>query len=176
MSALQRRQDALIEMNVNRLEEAIGLLMGLDDGTFTTSPPGMEPHRASAHLRHVIEFYECFLNGVEACHIDYDARRRDPQLERSRLDSIARLRELADRLRTSPALRGDSIVFVKAEDADASGMPDPYLTSSVGRELLILASHTVHHFALIALTLRAHGSSTAPDFGVAPSTLRYQAA
>jgi len=42
--------------------------------------------------------------------------------------------------------------------------------------LQVLSSHTVHHFALIAMTLRLHGVEMEPGFGMAPSTLRYLAA
>ena len=49
------------------------------------------------------------------------------------------------------------------------------MTSSIGREMQALASHTVHHFALIAMTLQALGFHLDRDFGMAPSTLRYQA-
>jgi hypothetical protein len=61
---------------------------------------------------------------------------------------------------------------VRIENADE----DVYLTSSVGRELQALSSHTIHHFALIAIALRVHGLEVDPDFGMSPSTLRYQAA
>jgi len=49
------------------------------------------------------------------------------------------------------------------------------MESSVSRELQVLSSHTIHHFALIAMTLRLHGVEMDPDFGMAPSTLRYLA-
>jgi hypothetical protein len=52
---------------------------------------------------------------------------------------------------------------------------DVYLISSIGRELQALSSHTIHHFALIAITLRLHGFDVDQDFGMSPSTLRYQA-
>jgi len=44
----------------------------------------------------------------------------------------------------------------------------------VARELMTLSSHTIHHFALIATTLRGHGVQVDANFGVAPSTLSYQ--
>ena len=46
--------------------------------------------------------------------------------------------------------------------------------SSLGRELLFLASHTVHHYALIAVLVRLWGVAPDDDFGVAPSTLAYE--
>jgi hypothetical protein len=42
--------------------------------------------------------------------------------------------------------------------------------------LQVLSSHTIHHFALMAVTLRLHGVQIDPKFGMAPSTLRFQSA
>jgi hypothetical protein len=61
------------------------------------------------------------------------------------------------------------------EDAEAVSLSDIFMQSSASRELQVLSSHTVHHFALIAMTLRMHGVEMDPGFGMAPSTLRYLA-
>jgi hypothetical protein len=45
--------------------------------------------------------------------------------------------------------------------------------STVRRELQFLLSHTVHHFALIAVLLERFEIAVPDDFGIAPSTLRY---
>jgi hypothetical protein len=45
--------------------------------------------------------------------------------------------------------------------------------STVARELQFLLSHTVHHYALIALILRLQGFEPGEEFGVAPSTLAH---
>jgi hypothetical protein len=58
------------------------------------------------------------------------------------------------------------------EDADSNGVREGFMESSISRELQVLSSHTVHHFALIAITLRMHGVEIESDFGMAPSTLR----
>jgi hypothetical protein len=62
------------------------------------------------------------------------------------------------------------------EDTAAKGISDCFMDSSISRELQVLSSHTVHHFALIAMTLRMRGVELDSDFGMAPSTLRYLAA
>ena len=59
-------------------------------------------------------------------------------------------------------------------DAPAGQEFDTYLTSSLARELQTLASHTIHHYALIAMAVRAFGVEVDANFGMAPSTLRYQ--
>ena len=67
------------------------------------------------------------------------------------------------------------MIWVRMEDAEPNAVRDSFMESSVSRELQVLSSHTVHHFALIAVTLRAHGVHMDPDFGMAPSTLRHLA-
>lgn len=162
---------ALVELNVSWIDSAIRLLERLDERTFAT-PARRTGCRVSSQLRHVIEFYECFLDGLESTHLDYDARKRDTSLEASRAAAVERLRTITARLQASSARTFDGVLFVRIEDADAYRLCDPFLMSTVGRELLALSSHTVHHFALIAMTLRAQGIPVDADFGVAPSTLR----
>jgi hypothetical protein len=164
---LQNRQTALIQTNVAWLRQALALIERASHEVFTAS--------VGSHLRHVLEFYECFLDGVESSHIDYDARKRDESVERNRFVAADRIRSIIQRLETAPALRGDSTVFVRMEDAEAGRFQDPFLCSSVSRELQVLSSHTIHHFALIALTLKFHGIDVDQEFGVAPSTLRFRA-
>jgi hypothetical protein len=156
------------------LRQALDLLGGIDDEAYLESPPALAPHKVSGHMRHMIEFYECFLEALDSCHVDYDSRRRDQTIEASRAVAMDRISALIDRLEFEPALRGDGAVFVRMEDASALDIAEPFLLSSVGRELQVLSSHTIHHFALIAMTLNAHGSTVAGDFGVAPSTLRFR--
>jgi hypothetical protein len=167
------RQNALIATNIAWLNQALEVLERIDDRAYATSPQGLEPHRAGGHLRHVLEFYECFLDDVATAHVDYDARRRDVSVEKSRRKAAARIRGIISRLQSECALGSDSILWVRMEDAKVSGLRESFITSSVGRELQVLSSHTIHHFALIAITLRAHGVTLDRNFGMAPSTLTY---
>lgn len=169
------RQLALIEMNIRWLNQAIALLARLGDSVYSTSPPGFAPHRVGAHLRHVLEFYRSFIKGIESRRIDYDARKRERAIECSRAAASAAIRGIIQFFESSDFLRQDSVVWVRIEDAEASRLEDSFMHSSVGRELQVLSSHTIHHFALIAMILRLHGVELDPEFGMAPSTLRYLA-
>jgi len=161
---------SLIQTNIRWLRQALALLDRVPDHAYAAPPPGFEPHRAGGHLRHILEFYQCFLEGSATLHIDYDARRRDRAIETNRAAAAAAIRSLIRMLETSPDLSIDATVWVREEDGDQ------FLESTLNRELQVLSSHTIHHFALLALTLRLHGVSMDPDFGMAPSTLRYQRA
>src|SRR5215472_2833696 len=174
-ASVAQRQEYLITVNIAWLCQAEALLTRINDDVYAASPSGLAPHRAGAHLRHILEFYECFLAGLAKGRIDYDARKRDVSVETSRAAAQARIHSLIHRLSSEPALRVDSLVSVHIEDSAGSRISEPFLVSSVGRELQALSSHSIHHFALIAMTLRALGVPMDPDFGMAPSTLRYRA-
>ena len=174
-TTIPSRQSTLIEVNVRWLRQALRLLDRLDDAAYLTAPRGFAPHRAGAHLRHILEFYRCFLEGLDSSHIDYDSRRRDQTIENSRDAASAAIRSIVRSLETSRELRLERIVWVRMEDAEATAELDSFMESSISRELQVLSGHTVHHFALIAMTLRIHGVEMDPDFGMAPSTLRYLA-
>ena len=166
----------LISTNVAWLNQALSLVQRLDDVTFRSSPQGLAPHRVGGHLRHILEFYECFLNGLGSLMVDYDARQRNHSVENSRDAAAEKISSILRRLESNPWIHQDSVMFVRMENAEASEVESPYLRSSLSRELQTLSSHTIHHFALIAITLRVHGFEVDPDFGMSPSTLRFQAA
>lgn len=158
--------DLLIKASARLLCHAESLLETLDAATYTASPPEISPHRVGGHVRHILEFYECFLDGAPEGRIDYDARRRDATVEGAPGAALRKAREIKQRLRNA-LLDGGAGVKVKMEDGEC------FLASSVERELQVLNSHAVHHFALIALALRALGIRLDDSFGMVPSTLRH---
>jgi len=169
---LQRLQ-ALIGANTRWLNQAIRLVGTLSDSAYADMPAGLPPHRAGSHLRHILDFYDSFLAGVESGAIDYDARGRDRQTEHDRQHAMERMRGIIGRLDGIDVLRQGEALVVRMEDFDDEAGLNPWLPSSLSRELQTLSSHTIHHFALIAVTIKAHGVALDPDFGMAPSTLRY---
>ena len=172
---MSKRQHLLVQTNVQWLRQALRLLASLTDDNYCTSPAGFTPHRIGGHLRHVIEFYECFLDGLQSGHIDYEARKRSLSIENSRTAAMESIRAMIDRLQNNDLIGADWILWVRMEDCDHEKLDDRFLTSSPARELQVLSSHTIHHFALIAMTLTALGIPVDPDFGLAPSTRRYRA-
>lgn len=160
---------ALIAANVRALLQARDVLLDLPDRMYAQPAPCATGVRIGAHLRHVLEFYEAFLTGMERGLIDYDARRRNGLVETSRAAGLQLLDELIARLESMPPIRTDSPLHVYADETDA------VLTSSAGREMQVLLCHTIHHFAMVAVALNAYGVAVDPTFGVASATLRYRA-
>lgn len=151
---------------LDQLERAL-LPVGLEEYTHEAPELGLSP--LGAHTRHVLDVYDALLQGHAQGRVDYDARARDHRTEQDRSHALLRIR------RTHRALGG----LISSEDRslrvrlDAAPGEALWTQSSLGRELVACASHTVHHLALMAVLLRSQGHPPEDGFGVAPSTLRH---
>jgi uncharacterized damage-inducible protein DinB len=121
------------------------------------------------HVRHIIEHYQSFLVALVDGVLDYEKRARDPLVESNVSHARGILSAVADKL---TELDG---VLVNREVPFQSETTSGVLTgTSVLRELEFLLSHTIHHYALVAVMARLQGCEPEASFGIAPSTLKYQ--
>ena len=160
----------LVKENVEALSQAVDLLERLPDPLFSDNETAWFRSGVGRHMRHIMDFYTTFLEGLPTGTIDYDARQRRPDLESSRTAAASRLREIMAELETIGNLDREVMSKTDGHRRDPSAAFSP---STVGRELQFLAFHTVHHFAMVAMTLDRQGFKTPEAFGVAPSTLAY---
>jgi uncharacterized damage-inducible protein DinB len=152
------------------LEQGAALSTELEREDFAAAPALAPGGGVGAHLRHVADFVRAFLRDAEQGRVDYDRRERDARFEQDPRRASDELGRLARELRSLPCADPGRELVVRSE---ACLVPDNWQRSSVGRELATLVSHTVHHYALIAVLLRARGIEPPPEFGVAPSTLAH---
>lgn len=125
-----------------------------------------------AHLRHVIEHYLALLRPAQAGVVDYDARARDTVLEHSAARAAERLQALADAVRAldAAALRAPLRVRGLCGLAGEAAFEAP---STLGRELAFVASHAVHHFAVIQAEGLDPQIAVPTAFGRAPATVAH---
>ncbi len=159
---------SLVDGNLALLDQLRELLAALDDEDYARPCPDVGLSGIGPHVRHCLDIYARLLDGLPGGRVDYDARERDPAVETDRRAALARLAGIAARLAALPvgaASPPDAPLAVRLDGHEA--------TSRLRRELMALHGHTVHHFALIAVLLRALGATPPTGFGVAPSTLRF---
>jgi len=156
----------LINDNIHVLEQGMELIERLDDRLYTRVNRPFSTHGIGSHFRHCIDFYHSFLTAVGTGKINYDDRVRDEWVESRRLFATSKLRAMIEGLQRLSLTDNQGEVQVILEGSSWS-------RSSVKRELQFLLSHTIHHYALIALALRLQGFDPGEEFGVAPSTLEY---
>jgi uncharacterized damage-inducible protein DinB len=154
------------------LEQGARLAERLDRESFACVSALAPTSSMGAHLRHVADYVQAFLRDLEAGTIDYDRRARDERAEREPARAAAELRRLCVELEGLARRDPRRELSVRAEACLVGDEPQ---RSTLARELGVLLSHTVHHYALIAVLLRARGLEPPSDLGVAPSTLAHWA-
>src|SRR4051812_15204947 len=163
--------NALIEENITALQQAITLLPMLGEAQYRQKLPACFNASVGGHIRHNVDHYLSFLAGIEKAQIDYEARERDARLESDRDYAVSVLEQITTRLRALAS--EDKPVDVRMENTEETSA-DAWGQSTTRRELQFLLSHTIHHYALVAVSCRLLGVEPSADFGVAPSTLRYR--
>ena len=163
---------SLTDNNIDILKQGLDLLYSLPDDLYASINPPLFNYGVGAHFRHCLDSYNCFLAGIERGRIDYDLRERDASLERDRSVAMAKIGATIDRLQVLKTTDGEMPLIVKMENARSSAQ-SLWASSSLARELQFLMSHTVHHYAIVAVLLRFQGFDPGEEFGIAPSTLEH---
>jgi hypothetical protein len=161
----QTPSQRLLAFNQQMLDHALAVV---SHHAAPNAPPFAGP--VGAHLRHAIEHYEALVHGLSLGVVDYDGRPRDRQLEASpelARDRLLGLRHVLGQWTPDVLDRPVHVLGLGGITGDF----DFCVTSSVGRELAFLASHAVHHFALLAEHLQRHGVPVPAHFGKAPGTV-----
>jgi hypothetical protein len=155
------------------LQQGLTLLAQVDEATYSTFVAS--PHRASLgqHYRHVLDHFLCLIAGVEAQEIDYDRRARDPRLETSVESARAATEKLIRDLRSYDDETMERPCGVRYSVGYEQDEP-VHLPSVVAREVAFCVGHAVHHYAIIRLLCAELGAELDPEFGIAPSTLKYR--
>jgi hypothetical protein len=130
------------------------------------------------HVRHILEHVTALTDALQrgSMMVDYDARERDLQVQSVPAATLAKIRAVVYQIGqlkviTSAAL---DLPLSTRLQTGPDGALEVVVQSTLGRELLFVASHTVHHFALLAQYCKAAGVDLGHDFGKAPATVAYE--
>lgn len=166
--------EQLARGNAAFLRQGLELIRNLDDEQFQDAPAPFSRGGIGAHFRHILDHYDAFLAGLSSGRVDYDRRERDANLEERRDVADAKIDSILRALARLGGAEADRPLEVAMDCGAGPGAPHVWSPSSVARELQFLVSHTVHHYAVIAAIARLFGVEPGSDFGVAPSTLKYE--
>ncbi|MCU0374877.1 MAG: DinB family protein [Chitinophagaceae bacterium] len=141
-------------------------LKAVSDEDYNRLLPVFDMQSIGAHCRHIIEFYQCLLNGLSLGEICYEKRARDLRLQTERPMALEAIEQLV-----AAIPQNDMPLQLKVSELDGSNQ---YLQSSFLRELHYVSEHAIHHIALIKIGFASLGIATPPNFGVATSTIQYR--
>lgn len=120
------------------------------------------------HFRHILEFFQCLHQGIEEGQVDYAARKRNLLYE----DNPALAAEAFAAFSEQVGQYSDDQPL--AVCAEFGSELRPVYESTVGRELLFIYDHAIHHLAIIKIGLNCHFPHVSTDktLGLSPSTIK----
>jgi hypothetical protein len=150
--------------SLNSLADVLQQLSGKDQ--YSNPCEALSNATIGQHTRHIIELYQCLIEGYAPGKINYDDRKRNPLYENDIPAAIEIIREIQKNLeQPDKQLK----IFCGTNDNAVC------IESNYYREVLYNLEHCIHHQALIKVALLSiKNINMADGFGVAPSTLQYR--
>jgi hypothetical protein len=163
----------LIESVIEVLNQGELLLAEIENDYYTRKLPGAFNSSMGGHYRHCLDHFRSLLDAASAGDLNYDHRERGTLVEEDRFAALNVTRELRSSYQQFPnaLLSRELNVTCKTSYATTGSQVAP---STVGREMMYVVAHAVHHYALICIMGGMMGLKMPTGFGVAPSTVKYQ--
>jgi uncharacterized damage-inducible protein DinB len=165
----------LIQENIRLLQQAAAVIEPMtDDCYLAEESPAVSS--VAKHFRHIFNHFEAILS-ADGNAVDYETRQRGTEIETQRSAALDKIRNLIVQMEKLSTTASDTTpLSIERIIRNADGMiRTTQYPTSLARELDFVHQHTVHHYAMIALILRQYGVAVAPDFGMSPATLRFNA-
>ncbi|WP_228151247.1 DinB family protein [Tamilnaduibacter salinus] len=161
----------IVEENAHAIGQLIELLTHLPNNLYRQSFGQRGRHAIGKHVRHIIDHYSALLSATASPQglLDYENRDRDQSLETDCRAGANQLSAILHSLRRR-FVEHHSAELAMLHTSDEQGQ---VIATSVDRELVFLASHTIHHMAIIGMLAEQAGVEISDEFGVHPSTLRH---
>ncbi len=158
---------------VNCIDQCDQLLNIISQSVYVDASKGGSS--IGAHVRHILDRFHCFFTGLKMSSIDYDARKRDKEIEHNLEAATFALATVARRIDQLNQMQFPTELIRVRESVHPSN-PAVEISSTAEREMMGLITHSIHHLAIIALIAKSFGYQMGTDFGKAPSTIVYERA
>lgn len=152
---------------INTFAELSDAITQLTDEAYTKPSKHLSGATIGQHTRHIIELFQCLINGYDLANVNYEKRKRDLNIEQSKHLAISLLQQIETDIYKADKEIIVTTCFVGDEEIK--------INSNFLRELVYNLEHTIHHMALIRVGIAELSEIILPDtFGVAPSTIEYR--
>jgi len=157
---------------IENLKELKRLIVLLDDEYYQYKSKTLSDASIGQHIRHILEFYVCLINGIRDGVVNYDKRERNLALETTPDKAVYTIDDITSYI--SLINKDEDIKLVG--NFSSKGNITTTIKSSLNRELAYCLEHSIHHQALIKIGLQELNITLLIDdtFGVAPATIRHK--
>lgn len=165
----------MVDHCINDLKRLQDLLFSLNIEQYKKPSEWLSQATIGQHIRHILEFYTCLMEGTETEWVNYDNRKRDIKIENDQHTAIHTIDEIINKLKeyNTPYYTDFPLVH-KGDYSYHTSRKECFSASSLGRELAYCLEHSIHHQALIKVSLKEQALAYLIDdtFGIAPATVR----
>jgi hypothetical protein len=152
-----------------QLNALFDLISELNDEQYSQKIAHLGKASIGGHTRHIIELLLCSTDGYSTGSVDYINRKRNMDLENSRVSAQISIQSLIAKI-SKPDKK---LVLFLDEEENIIG--DNVITTYY-REIVYNTEHTIHHLALIKVALIEMNLNLVDDnFGMAYSTIKFKA-
>jgi len=158
---------------VDIIEQAVSLL---DDISLADYQEVLTPHFSSSiggHIRHIVDHFLALKQASTSGEINYNKRNRHADLEQFPQAAIATCESITAWLEETRSTQLLNQRVLVTTDIDISHTKGTTCESTLERELVFVASHAIHHYALIRIIRNMQGKALPEFFGYASSTISY---
>ena len=160
------RASVILAVN-ETLNNAISLIDAISEKTYVDASVGPYYSSIGSHLRHILDFFDCILEGIQRNNIDLTARKRDEILSTDKEAAKNHICEIQERLQSFADINTDYLLNV-TDDLGSGKMKIVYTLECI---LAQANTHAIHHYAIINYMLQTLKVSVdIPGFGYNPTT------
>ncbi len=158
----------IIVASINQnLQKAIALIDSISTEQYCDASVAPYYSSIGSHLRHVLDFFDCIVMGIDNNAIDLTARKRDVTLSTDKEAAKTYIYQLQQTLNSYIDTNTDYLLHV----TDNLGTDKVTVTYTLESILAHANSHATHHFATIGYLLCQQGvACDIPGFGYNPTT------
>ncbi len=159
----------IIQSSENTLQKAIYLLERLNDNQLGDHSVAPYYSCIGSHIRHIIDFYDCIIIGLDSKCVNLTKRTRDLKMHGHCDYALNHVNRVISQLEFFADTDLDTLLEVE----DDLGMGKTKINYTLGALLAQANSHAIHHYAIISYILDRLGiDSDDESFGYNPTTPR----
>lgn len=150
------------------LEETVNVIKQLKTNEYTRELAVLNGNTIGKHIRHILDLFECLIESCKHSELNYDYRKRNPDIENSIASAISKMNGIAKEIEEL-----NLVQKLKLTQHINNSVCE--FETEVGRELLYNLEHTVHHLTIIRIGIEQNFPmiQIPINFGVAYSTRQY---
>lgn len=162
----------MIESQLIILQQANTYLASVSELQYTQviSPTFMSS--AGAHMRHILDHYYSVINGFPEGLIDYDKRSRGGLIESCPKAAQKSIEEISAFL-TALTTEQLGLIVKLSTEISVVDKQVAIVDTTLGREVIFVGSHAVHHLATIKHIAQAQKLDVEGSLGIAPATATF---